>query len=72
MIVKVVSAIGGGVIDCEVKPNSTIAEDFSRDISEVIISARNGELGQTAPIVPGDFIKFLRNFIPDIASPILK
>ncbi|MHA1170872.1 MAG: ubiquitin-like domain-containing protein [Candidatus Heimdallarchaeota archaeon] len=26
MIVRVVSAIGGGVIDCEVKPNSTISE----------------------------------------------
>ncbi|MHA1124855.1 MAG: ubiquitin-like domain-containing protein, partial [Candidatus Heimdallarchaeota archaeon] len=32
MIVKVVSAIGGGVIDCEVKPNSTISE-LKREIS---------------------------------------
>lgn len=32
MIVRVVSAIGGGVIDCEVRPNSTIAE-LKREIS---------------------------------------
>ena len=32
MIVRVVSAIGVGVIDCEVKPNSTISE-LKREIS---------------------------------------
>ena len=32
MIVRVVSAIGDGVIDCEVKPNSTISE-LKREIS---------------------------------------
>ena len=32
MIVRVVSAIGGGVIDVEVKPNSTISE-LKREIS---------------------------------------
>ncbi|MCK5046277.1 MAG: hypothetical protein KAS22_06835, partial [Candidatus Heimdallarchaeota archaeon] len=32
MIIRVVSAIGGGVIDVEVKPNSTISE-IKREIS---------------------------------------
>ena len=32
MIVRIVSAIGGGVIDVEAKPNSTIAE-IKREIS---------------------------------------
>ncbi|NHJ49744.1 MAG: hypothetical protein FK733_18275 [Asgard group archaeon] len=32
MIIRVVSAIGGGVIDVEVKPNATVAE-LKREIS---------------------------------------
>jgi len=58
MIVRVVSAIGGGVIDCEVKPNSTISE-LKREISRqkripasaVIVISRQKRIPASAVIV---------------------